>query len=59
VELVDSYSLVDNVEPYELFQCSDEYVKNDPYAVLIGRIDIEFQLYEVLTARQVWVPSEV
>ena len=26
------YSLVDNVEPYVLFQCSEEYVKNDPYA---------------------------
>jgi len=25
-------SSVDNVEPYELFQCSDAYVKNDPYA---------------------------
>ena len=53
------YSSVVNDVPYELFQCSDVYVKDEPYACFDWKNWQRISYIRSISARQVWVPSEV
>jgi len=53
------FSSVVNDEPYESFQCSDVYVKNDPYAWFDWKDWQRIPYIRSISTRQDWVPSEV
>ena len=53
------YSSVVNDMPYELFKCSDVYVKDEPYACFDWKNWLRIPYIRSISARQVWVHSEV